>query len=161
MSRALTARVLWMDLDKLIGPLIPFEMTKDEQLKGRHMPTLEGLMQENHKLDEAFVVKGKGGKKLLQAGALFDQPRCVFVPAPMALMMFSKWDTGLDDWQAEAAFKSPDYLAKGLVRGMRSLQEDDPAAFEEHKGLAGEVIALLWAVWSPTTGREGQPPPCA
>jgi hypothetical protein len=41
MSRALTARVLWMDLDKLIGPLIPFEMTRDEKLKGRHMPTLK------------------------------------------------------------------------------------------------------------------------
>jgi hypothetical protein len=60
MSRALTARVLWMDMDKLIGPLISLEKAKEDGVKNRHMPTIEGLLQDKHKLAEAFVVKGRG-----------------------------------------------------------------------------------------------------
>jgi hypothetical protein len=144
MSRALTARVLWMDMEQLLGPLISFEKAKEEDVKNRIMPTIDGLLKAKHKLTEAFAVKR--GTKILQAGSLFDRPRCVFVPAPLALLMFQNVEGELDDWELEAAFKEPSYLVEGLLNGMREMQENKPEEFEIYQGIAQETLAFLWAV---------------
>jgi hypothetical protein len=112
------------------------------------MPTIEGLWQEKHKLTEAFTVKR--GTKILQAGLLFDRPRCVFVPAPIALMMFQKSENELDEWGLAAAFKDPNYLVKGLLNGMREIQIDEPEEFKIYHGLAHETLEFLWAILNGT-----------
>jgi hypothetical protein len=78
MLSSLTARVvLWMDMEQLLGPLISMEKAKEEDVKNRVMPTIDGLLKAKHKLTKAFAVKR--GTKILK------QDRSLITPVPACL----------------------------------------------------------------------------
>lgn len=135
-----------LDLQALTEGLISSRKAASKVWKNKGIPSVEKLVKDEHPINKP-INQDEGGSTF-SIRDLVVWPRLTFIPVHLLPLMFDKRELeDNDDWDdSDPDEGNAEQLLEKLIQRMRSLQEQQPHAYQEIESMASYPAAFLWAI---------------